>query len=68
VAKGSKSKKGRKKSRKRSSGSGRISGMRSGIKGFVGAGPKRKESPLSRIITYILLAAAIALLIYRFTR
>jgi len=62
----------KKKMKRRSSGKGSrggaISNMRGGIKGFVGQGPKKKESTLSKIITYGLLAAAVALLIYRFTR
>lgn len=63
----SKKKKTKKKRSSRSSG-GSISNMRSGIKGFVGQGPKRKESTVSKVITYLLLAAVVALLIYRFSR
>jgi len=47
---------------------GTMSGMRSGFKGIVGTGKKKKESPLSKTIWIIVLAAAIGLLIYRFTR
>ncbi len=43
-------------------------GMRSGIKGMVGQGQKKKSSLLGRFVTYALLAAAIGLLVYRFTR
>jgi hypothetical protein len=35
---------------------------------MVGQGQKKKESALSKVITYLLLAAAVALLVYRFTR
>lgn len=51
-------------------GSGRMSGMRQGMKSFVGTSPrqKKKQSTLSKILTYLLLAAAVGLLIYRFTR
>ena len=58
----------KKKKKGRGGGSGRLSGMRSGMKSFVGTGPKKKESTLSKVITFLLLAAAIGLLIYRFTR
>jgi preprotein translocase subunit SecG len=65
------SKKDRKRKKKKGSrgkGGGRLSGMRSGMKSFVGTGSKKKESALSKIITYLLIAAAVGLLIYRFTR
>jgi len=40
--------------------------MRSGMKSLVGTGgKKKKESLLSKIITYVLLAAAVAFLAYR---
>jgi hypothetical protein len=60
----------KKKARGRRSGggrSGRLSGMRSGMKSLVGTGGKnkKKESLVSKIITYLLLAAAIAFLAYR---
>ena len=63
-------KKKQRKGRGQSSGGGRLSGMRSGMKSFVGTGGRsnKKESPLSRAITYLLLAALVGLLIYRFTR
>jgi hypothetical protein len=62
-------KKDRKKRRPRSSSGGKLSGLRAGFKGIVGTGgSKKKESLASKIITYLLLAAAVALLIYRFTR
>jgi len=61
-----------KKKRRGSSGGKRsgqtMSSFRGGLKGLVGQGPKKKESTLSRVITYLLLAAAIAFLVYRFTR
>ena len=60
------------KQKKRGSrgGSGRLSGMRSGMKSFVGTGKsKKKESTLSRIIWYLILAAAIGFVVYyRFIR
>lgn len=56
----------KKKGRGRRGGSGRLSGMRSGMKSLVGTGgKKKKESLLSKIITYVLLAAAVAFLAYR---
>ncbi len=58
-------KKKRKKKRRSQSG-GSISGMRSGIKGLVGQGPKKKESTFSRVLTWVLLAAAAGLVAYRF--
>lgn len=44
--------------------------MRSGFKGLVGTGKgkKPKQALLSKALTYLLFAAAIGLLIYRFTR
>jgi hypothetical protein len=69
---GKKSKRSKKKRRggsgKRGGGGQTMSGFRGGFKGLVGQGPKKKESTLSRVITYLLLAAAIAFLVYRFTR
>jgi hypothetical protein len=61
--------KDRKKKRSKSGG-GTLSGLRGGFKGVVGAGKSRgkKESLLSKFITYLLLAAAVGVLIYRFTR
>jgi hypothetical protein len=66
----------RKKKKRRgsssSSGSGGKSGstgtmgsFRGGMKRVVGQGPKRKETTFSRVITYVLLAAALGLLAYR---
>ena len=40
--------------------------MRGGIKSFVGQGPKKKESLGSKIFTWVLFAAAVGVLIYRF--
>ena len=62
-------KKDRKKKKPRQSG-GKLSGLRSGFRGMVGAGGggKKKETLTSKILTYLLLAAAVGLLIYRFTR
>jgi hypothetical protein len=48
-----------------------MSGMRQGLKGFVGlgkSGVKKKESTLSKLLSWLLLAAAVALLIYRFSK
>lgn len=47
-------------------GSGGITGLRGGIKSMVGQGPKKKETVASKILTWVLLAAAVAVLIYRF--
>lgn len=67
-----KSKDRNKKRQKRGSrGPGRLSGMRQGMKSFVGTGSrgKKKESPLSKIIWYVVLAAALgAVIYYRFLR
>ena len=62
--------KDRKKKRTRGSSGGKLSGLRTGFKGILGAGggSKKKESLASRILTYVLLAVAIGLLVYRFTR
>ncbi len=62
------SKRKKKKRRGSSKGgkSGGISSMRGGIKSMVGQGPKKKESTASKILTWVLLAAAVAVLIYRF--
>ncbi|MCC6747430.1 MAG: hypothetical protein IT371_07220 [Deltaproteobacteria bacterium] len=62
------SKRSKKRSGKRgdsASGSGTMSGFRSGLKGLVGAGSKKKEGPLSRALTYVLLAAALGVVAYR---
>jgi hypothetical protein len=49
--------------------SGAMTGLRGGLKGIVGqGGPRKKESALSRWVSYLLLAAAVGLLIYRFVR
>lgn len=62
----------KKKRRGSSSGSGGSKGssgtmgsFRGGMKRIVGQGPKRKETTLSRVLTYVLLAAALGLLAYR---
>lgn len=48
---------------------GLLGGFRGGFKGIVGQGPpRRRESLLSRILSYALLAAALALLGYRLLR
>jgi hypothetical protein len=49
-------------------GVGTLSGLRGGFKGLVGGGPKKKESLLGKAITYLLIAAAVGVLIWRFTR
>jgi len=64
-----KKRKARKK--KRSSGDGgskgSLSGMRGGIKGLVGqGGARKKESLLGQAVTYLLILAVIAVVIYRF--
>ena len=57
----------RKKKKRRGSGGGGISGMRQGMKSFVGTSKqKKKQSPLSRLLTYLLFAAAVGVLIYRY--
>lgn len=64
-------KKGRDRKKKRGSRSGRLSGLRSGMKSFVGTGPKKgkQESTLSKVIWYAILAAAIGFVVYyRFLR
>ncbi len=44
-----------------------MGGMRSGFKGLVGTGGgKKKESSLSKVLTYLLIAAALGVLLYRF--
>jgi hypothetical protein len=73
VAKTSKSKKKKKKQQKSRSGgkggtSGSMGSMRAGMKSMVGQGPKKKSSRLTQVLTYLLLAAAVALLVWRFTR
>lgn len=48
---------------------GLLGGFRGGFKGIVGQGPpRRRDSLLSRILNYALLAAALALLAYRLLR
>ena len=56
--------------KKKTKSGGTLSGLRGGFKSAVGVGnrSKRKESPASRIITWLLLAAAVGVLIYRLTR
>lgn len=59
----------RKKKRSKGGGggsrSGAMSGLRGGLKGMIGQGPRRKESSLSRVLSWALLAAAIGVLAYR---
>ena len=45
-----------------------MGGLRSGFKGILGGGgkTKKKDSLLSTILGYVLIAAALGLLIYRF--
>ncbi len=64
----SKRKKKKRRGSKSSGGSSGISSMRGGIKSFVGQGSKnkKKESLGSKIFTWVLFAAAIGVLIYRF--
>jgi hypothetical protein len=42
--------------------------MRQGMKSFVGTSTqkKKKKSPLSTLLTYLLLAAAVGVLVYRY--
>ncbi|MBK6848281.1 MAG: hypothetical protein IPG96_12400 [Proteobacteria bacterium] len=48
---------------------GLLGGFRGGFKGIVGQGPpRRRESLPSRILSYALLAAALAVLAYRLLR
>lgn len=47
---------------------GTMSSLRGGFRGLVGGGPKKKESLLGKVITYALIAAAVGVLIWRFTR
>jgi hypothetical protein len=64
-----KRKKKKKKSDNASGGGGNTMGsFRSGFKGIVGAGgkKKKKDSMLSTILGYVLIAAALGLLIYRY--
>ena len=58
----------KKKKRRGSGGGGGLSGMRQGMKSFVGTSTqkKKKQSPLSKLLTYLLLAAAVGVLIYRY--
>ena len=67
----------RRKGRRRGSGGGKgtatrgglLGGFRGGFKGIVGQGPpRRRESLLSRILSYALLAAALGVLAYRLLR
>lgn len=65
----------RRKGRRRGGGQGTaahgglLGGFRGGFKGVVGQGPRRRrESLLSRILSYVLLAAALAVLAYRLLR
>lgn len=61
------SKKDKKKSRSKNRSSGSLSNMRIGFKSLLGSGQKKKKgSILSQIVGYLLIAAAFALLIYRF--
>lgn len=68
---GKKKGKDRKKKRGSRGKGGRLSSMRGGMKSFVGTGPKnkKKESTLSKVIWYLILAGAIAFVVYyRFIR
>jgi hypothetical protein len=60
----------KKEKKRRHKSGGSLSGLRGGIKSFVGASgsQKKKESTLSKIVSYLLLAIAVGLLIYRFSR
>ena len=62
----------KKKKRRGSSGGGKsggsLSGFRGGMKAMVGQGPKRKESGLSRVLTWVMGAAVVALLAYRISQ
>lgn len=65
----------RKNKKKRGGGGGSsggtMSSLRGGFRGIVGVGGKKSSKPesfASKILTYVLLAAAIGMLIYRFTR
>ncbi len=59
----------KKKKRRGKSGGGKsggsMSSFRGGMKAMVGRGPKKKESAFSRVLTWVLGAAVVALLIYR---
>ncbi len=62
----------KRKKKKSGNASGRggntMGGLRSGFKGILGGGgkTKKKDSLLSTILGYVLIAAALGLLIYRF--
>lgn len=45
-----------------------MSKMRGGIKRVVGSGPQKKQGTLSKVLSYLLLAAAIGVLAYRFLK
>ncbi|MGZ6143561.1 MAG: hypothetical protein ACXWLM_09485 [Myxococcales bacterium] len=47
-------------------GGGFLSRMRGGFQGMAGAGPKKKESLASKIVTWVLLAAAVYFVARRF--
>lgn len=47
---------------------GTMSSLRGGFKGLIGGGPRKKESLVGKVITYLLIAAAVGVLIWRFTR
>lgn len=54
-----------KRRRRRGSGGGTLSGFRRGMKSLVGGGPQKPESTFSRVLTYLLLGALVAVVIYR---
>ena len=62
------------KKKKRRGGSGgkksggSLSGFRGGMKSMVGQGPKRKETTFSKVLTWVMGAAVVALLIYRLSQ
>jgi hypothetical protein len=62
----------KKKKRRGGSGSkkggGSLSGFRGGMKSMVGQGPKRKETPLSKVLTWVMGVAVVALLVYRLSQ
>ncbi|MFH1129950.1 MAG: hypothetical protein V1754_01355 [Pseudomonadota bacterium] len=62
------SRRSKSKQKGKTSGGGTMSNMRGGFKSILGGGTKKKESLLSKIFGYLILAAAIAVLIYRFSR
>src|SRR5262245_37065994 len=51
-----------------SGGGGFLSGMRGGMKNVAGVGAQKKESLPSKVLSYLLIAAAVAVVVYRFSR